>query len=42
MLNPGMTERKKNMLYRLYMTTKHVLTEGKHPYFTKDITTGDP
>lgn len=41
MLNPGMTKKKK-MLHRLYMVTKRILTEGEHPCFTKDVTTGDP
>lgn len=41
MINPGMTKRKKK-LYRLYMVTKHILTEGEHTYFTKDVTTGEP
>lgn len=35
-------DEKKKMLYRLYMVTKHILTEGEHPYFTKYVTTGDP
>lgn len=44
MLNPGMTKRKKNAVPTLYayMVTKHILTEGEHPRFTKDVTTGDP
>lgn len=41
MLNRGMMK-KKETLYRFYMVTKHIQTEGEHTYLTKDVTTGEP